>query len=309
MKEVYANLNDLNLLQEERGLLFRGQADSSWKIYPSIYRKFIPNQPLIRKNHLEILEKAGIKNHQLAHFLLKNFRSRLKDEPGYEEYFKAIPEREHDSNLWAYIQHYWLGTPYTDWTESFAVSLLFALFASVDDLKKINLDDLNFPEVKTNKTVSIYTLQKEKINSGSFPVLIDPTKMKYCNKRMINQNAVLLYIINDFFVENSSLSNHLIKYNINYHLACEHLSNLIKLNKIKEKFTLIINDFNKSETFSVESETLSFLKSFQQCILECVTDPSGIITTKSIDQQLESITQQKSKPGFNPENLIGIGTG
>ncbi len=104
-------------------LLYRGQADSSWKIESSLER--IGKEEISCKEYYRYIDKLK----PLINPFIKNKFTRKTTQLGYPFKFD-----EYDEGLWAlpemdyltYLRHHGFPTPIIDWTESHYIALFFA---------------------------------------------------------------------------------------------------------------------------------------------------------------------------------------
>nr|WP_315540139.1 FRG domain-containing protein [uncultured Haemophilus sp.] len=93
--------------KEYEGFIYRGQADSNWKLESSFQRE----------------TKGKYVN---AHQHHENFRQLARGKLAEQSLLKKTQEVEYINELWAVGQHLGLKTPLLDWTTNFYVALFFA---------------------------------------------------------------------------------------------------------------------------------------------------------------------------------------
>ncbi len=305
MKIKIENEKDFDTLNNCQNLLFRGQSDSRFKLWASIYRKIF-SEELLEK--LEIIEHA---KHALDHLLLKNLRAILQNEPGYKEWAQAVNAREQDLLIWAYLQHNNLGTPYLDWSRAFIIALLFALFKSTEDIANINFNHGDSAIIRSisKETVSIYSLP-EKVLQKPIPsiVIIDPLLMETRYIKMTNQNAILLLNQNNYFWENSEETQHITKYNFDPSLGIQYLLNLVRNDhNIREQLEAVINDLKSPANLDTAPNVAGFLCELKETIEQRLSGNQQI-TLKKIKNALKEIDAVPShKKGFDRSQLLGLG--
>ncbi|STX28470.1 FRG domain [Legionella beliardensis] len=112
--------NLINSLKIEKNLIFRGHENPTWKLCPTLHRKYIGGFP--RKIELDkylaqfqtaLINEAG-----------KSKDNKLHINAEYELTIKEIHELEEQS-LWEIGQHYGLNTEYLDWTQNINNALYF----------------------------------------------------------------------------------------------------------------------------------------------------------------------------------------
>ena len=101
MKEIYRNE------KEYEGFIYRGQADSNWKLESSFLRE---------------TKGKCINEHQ--HY--ENFRQLARGKLAEQSLLKKTHQVEYVNELWAVGQHLGLKTPLLDWTANFYTALFFA---------------------------------------------------------------------------------------------------------------------------------------------------------------------------------------
>lgn len=113
LEAQYDTLEDaapfLKYFSDDFGFVFRGQADSSWKLETSLDRLFKRINP------------TGINLNSTYDFLLSYFIRSIRG--------RTQTPKDHEKNrdeIWALGQHNGLATPLLDWTKSFHVGLFFA---------------------------------------------------------------------------------------------------------------------------------------------------------------------------------------
>jgi hypothetical protein len=300
---IVSNVVELNKLKDSKlEYIYRGQYDSKWSLYPSIYRK----HEWIEQQKLRLLERINGPV-SLPHFLLTNFRILLKDESWYSRLEKESCPRDVDLALWCYIQHYGFGTPYIDWTKSFPVSLLFSLFSSVGEMASYDFSK----ELKVSEhTVSLYTLPTSALNMhGSDIYLVDPDKTGVSNKRIMAQRGLLLGMKEHYFMESSLLANHLTKYEIDHGLASHYLQKTLFSNKrIKSEIELAAGSLKPEEKFKKENDVIAFLENIKVKINMFLKNRS-VLERKALVATLDEVTLiDEGPPGvFNKGQFITIG--
>lgn len=101
LKEIYRNE------KEYEGFIYRGQADSNWKLESSFLRE---------------TKGKCINEHQ--HY--ENFRQLARGKLAEQSLLKKTHQVEYVNELWAVGQHLGLKTPLLDWTANFYTALFFA---------------------------------------------------------------------------------------------------------------------------------------------------------------------------------------
>ena len=101
LKEIYRDE------KEYEGFIYRGQADSNWKLESSFLR-----------------ETKGKCVNQHQHY--ENFRRLARGKLTEQSLLKKTHQVEYVNELWAAGQHLGLKTPLLDWTTNFYVALFFA---------------------------------------------------------------------------------------------------------------------------------------------------------------------------------------
>ncbi|RZJ99423.1 MAG: FRG domain-containing protein, partial [Flavobacterium sp.] len=160
------NIQDqLNKFSHWPGYVFRGQANATWLLEPTLSRVL----KLIKEENMNEL----IRTH------LHNFRLDIRGRRGNN------PRPLSDNDLWALGQHYGLYTPLLDWTKSPWVALYFSLvYPEEKDGNKRVLWALHTPDIE-NINIALTSKSKDK----SFRVeLIEPTIDD--NSRLVNQNGL-----------------------------------------------------------------------------------------------------------------------
>ena len=102
-------LQKLASVQKE-GIYFRGQAESTWKIYSSMQREWIEKELHHRFGSYQNFAEA------LLNYAYANYQPILKN------YCKLIT----DISIFSTLQHYGAPTPFIDWPSDYLVALYFA---------------------------------------------------------------------------------------------------------------------------------------------------------------------------------------
>ena len=112
LSTTISNWTDLSkfthYFSDDLGFIFRGQADSDWKLTPSIER-FLRKQPL------------QLQNDSIYEEQLNKFRESVRGK-------RQSNIQLSDNELWSLGQHYGLYTPLLDWTYSFHIALYFCFY-------------------------------------------------------------------------------------------------------------------------------------------------------------------------------------
>ncbi|WP_109077871.1 FRG domain-containing protein [Aggregatibacter kilianii] len=101
LKEIYANE------KQDEGFIYRGQADSNWKLESTFQRE----------------TKGKCIDPYFHH---ENFRQLARGRLSEQSLLRKTQETEYINELWAVGQHLGLKTPLLDWTTNFYVALFFA---------------------------------------------------------------------------------------------------------------------------------------------------------------------------------------
>lgn len=125
IKSIQEILEQLRRLSNIKGFVYRGQANHSWEMTPSLFRNVGTNGIDI-PGHLERFKKYLI--------------GRIENLSNYS-----------DKEIWAIGQHYGLKTPLLDWTISPAIALFFAF----EDIAKLS------PDYTAIYAVDAYEINKE----------------------------------------------------------------------------------------------------------------------------------------------------
>jgi hypothetical protein len=154
-------------------LLYRGQADSSWKIESSLER--IGKEEISCKAYYSHIDKLK----PLINPLIKNKFMRKMTSSGYpfdfDDYSKgswALPEMEYIT----YLRHHGFPTPIIDWTASHYIALFFACE--------------NFVNSKTNGKVFVYNEKRHgRVGGNDIPELRRIGKYVETDKRHFAQQS------------------------------------------------------------------------------------------------------------------------
>ncbi len=157
-------------------LLYRGQADSSWKIESSLER--IGKEEISCKAYYSHIDKLK----PLINPLIKNKFMRKMTSSGYpfdfDDYSKgswALPEMEYIT----YLRHHGFPTPIIDWTASHYIALFFACE--------------NFVNSKTNGKVFVYNEKRHgRVGGNDIPELRRIGKYVETDKRHFAQQSQYL---------------------------------------------------------------------------------------------------------------------
>ncbi|HMR56888.1 MAG TPA: FRG domain-containing protein, partial [Cyclobacteriaceae bacterium] len=157
---------------DDLGFIFRGQADSAWKLETSLNRFLNKTDP-------------KLKNNTVYDFHLRNFRESIR---GRGVKTTGLSDNE----LWALGQHYGLFTPLLDWSFSFHISLYFAF---IEEIKPVNGYRTIFALHRQGVTDRVKEYNKEKTEHDKFDIV---ESMSDENPRIINQAGLFTKIPLDF---------------------------------------------------------------------------------------------------------------
>lgn len=289
-------LNQLWRICQEKLLIYRGQFCTTWPLYPSVYRK-----SHISELNLKYLET--IKFNSLDHHLLINFKMILENESGYSNLIKNFKKVEPDLFIWAYVQHYsQFGTPYLDWTYSFPIAILFAIFKDINDIKRYDFKQI---DPKFNHNVSLFTLSQDIFQMTSKATCYDYKSTNPTNERFAAQKGLLICPIDHYFLENSTFSDLLIKYEIPHGVASEFLTDIANKNcAIENELVSAINSLANGDTFDTEDTILKFLNETRECLDHLVKKGASY---NEIRDELNVLSLIEQTSGFNKGMLICSG--
>jgi len=161
-------IEHINSNLKHRDFVWRGQADSSWLLEPTLDRS------------LKDIKKIG--NTRTINEHLKRFKYASRGRRGINP-----PGLENDNDWWALAQHNGLATPLLDWTKSPFVSAFFAFASSVNsstDFRVIyGIDQWSF--IKKSEEI-----QKAHKGSTRAPIIEFVEPLSDENARLVNQGGL-----------------------------------------------------------------------------------------------------------------------
>jgi hypothetical protein len=145
--------------------IFRGQADSDWKLEPSITRAL----------------KSTYKNAADRNRVIESHKNQFKENIRGRVSFNLSSAS--DEEIWSLGQHFGLHTPLLDWTLSPYVALFFSLFGPCNSGKRAL-----WAVVKND----IEMIRKKKSRSQKDVYIVNP--LTHYNERLVSQRGLFLNI-------------------------------------------------------------------------------------------------------------------
>lgn len=188
VSELIQEINEIKKMHPNRTVLYRGHADKSWLLEPTIHRF------------------ASEKNMPDISFLKDSLKTNF--ELNYSRCFDEKLEIKSDFDLLTKMQHYGIPTDLLDWSHDPLVALYFALTAG-DDFSKTPVTD-------TCVWVAVCNLEASPDRSKDIQDKIYFATTPRSNKRMQAQSGVLSYIGNQGY--NIKCMTHVINQSQNEHI-------------------------------------------------------------------------------------------